>query len=318
MMSQPTNPHVPHVPHASTELYDLGVDEPVIETPVVETAALKQGVLKRLVHRFSVLGLIGLVLVTFWLIVAFIGPLVAPYNGGTLTSTEIFGSYSTAYPLGTDYLGRDMLSRILYGARYTVGLALAAAVLASLIGTFFGLLAAVSVRWVDEILSRLFDALISIPSKVLALVVIAAFGSSITMLTTVAALAYIPGAFRISRSLAVNLMGLEYVQVARARGEGIFYIARVEVLPNMIHPMLADFGLRFVFIVLLLSGLSFLGLGVQPPNADWGSLVRENIGGLSEGAPAVLMPAVAIATLTIGMNLLIDNLRRRGRSHGGA
>jgi peptide/nickel transport system permease protein len=318
MMSQPTNPHVPHVPHASTEMYDLGVDEPAIEPPVVETAALKQGVLKRLVHRFSVLGLIGLVLVAFWLIVAFIGPLVAPYNGGTLTSTEIFGSYSTAYPLGTDYLGRDMLSRILYGARYTVGLALAAAVLASLIGTFFGLLAAVSVRWVDEILSRLFDALISIPSKVLALVVIAAFGSSITMLTTVAALAYIPGAFRISRSLAVNLMGLEYVQVARARGEGIFYIARVEVLPNMIHPMLADFGLRFVFIVLLLSGLSFLGLGVQPPNADWGSLVRENIGGLSEGAPAVLMPAVAIATLTIGMNLLIDNLRRRGRSHGGA
>ncbi|CAG4897114.1 ABC transporter permease [Paraburkholderia gardini] len=319
MMSQPVNPHVPHVPHAGTELYDLGPDEPAIEPPVGgDIAALKQGMLKRLVHRFSVLGLIGLTLVVFWLIVAFIGPLVAPYKGGTLTSTQIFGSYSAAYPLGTDYLGRDMLSRILYGARYTVGLALAAAVLASVIGTFFGLLASVSGRWVDEILSRLFDALISIPSKVLALVVIAAFGSSITMLTTVAALAYIPGAFRISRSLAVNLMELEYVQVARARGERLFYIARVEVLPNMIHPMLADFGLRFVFIVLLLSGLSFLGLGVQPPNADWGSLVRENIGGLSEGAPAVLMPAIAIATLTIGMNLLIDNLRRRGRSHGGA
>jgi peptide/nickel transport system permease protein len=270
------------------------------------------------VHRFSILGLIGLLMVAFWLLVAFIGPLVAPYKGGALTSTEIFGRYSAAYPLGTDYLGRDMLSRILYGARYTVGLALAAAVLASVIGTFFGLLAAVSGRWVDEILSRLFDALISIPSKVFALVVIAAFGSSIPMLMTVAAVAYIPGAFRISRSLAVNVMSLEYVQVARARGEGIFYIARVEVLPNMIHPMLADFGLRFVFIVLLLSGLSFLGLGVQPPNADWGSLVRENIGGLSEGAPAVLMPAVAIATLTIGMNLLIDNLRRRSRSQGGA
>jgi peptide/nickel transport system permease protein len=138
------------------------------------------------------------------------------------------------------------------------------------------------------------------------------------MLMGVAALAYIPGAFRISRSLAVNLMTLEYVQVARARGEGLFYIARVEVLPNMIHPMLADFGLRFVFIVLLLSGLSFLGLGVQPPNADWGSLVRENIGGLAEGAPAVLMPAIAIATLTIGVNLLIDNLRRRGGRGQGA
>lgn len=314
----------PATPHASTVLYAVSendaqhvspaLQEPLPEVPVIE----KRGLLKRLVHRFSVLGLIGLVIVVFWLVVAFIGPLVAPYKGGALTSIDIFGSYSSAYPLGTDYLGRDMLSRILYGTRYTVGLALAAAVLASCIGTFFGLLAAVSGRWVDEILSRLFDALISIPSKVLALVVIAAFGSSITMLTAVAALAYIPGAFRISRSLAVNLMTLEYVQVARARGEGLFYIARVEVLPNMIHPMLADFGLRFVFIVLLLSGLSFLGLGVQPPNADWGSLVRENIGGLSEGAPAVLMPAVAIATLTIGVNLLIDNLRRRGGRGQGA
>ncbi|AFT89156.1 peptide/nickel transport system permease protein [Paraburkholderia phenoliruptrix BR3459a] len=293
-------------------------DEAVAEAPVVDTSPVRLNALQRLVQRFSVLGLLGLVIVLFWLLVAFVGPLVAPYKGGALTSTEIFGRYSAAYPLGTDYLGRDMLSRILYGARYTVGLALAAAMLASTVGTFFGLLAAVSGRWVDEVLSRLFDALISIPSKVLALVVIAAFGSSIPMLTTVAALAYIPGAFRISRSLALNLMGLEYVQVARARGEGLLYIARVEVLPNMIHPMLADFGLRFVFIVLLLSGLSFLGLGVQPPNADWGSLVRENIGGLSEGAPAVLMPAVAIATLTIGMNLLIDNLRRRSRSHGDA
>ena len=315
MMSRPTNPHVPH---AGTELHDVSRDEPVPGTPPVEVAGTKHNVLRRLVQRFSVLGLLGLLMVLFWLLVAFVGPLVAPYKGGALTSTEIFGRYSAAYPLGTDYLGRDMLSRILYGARYTVGLALAAALLASVIGTFFGLLAAVSGKWLDEVLSRLFDALISIPSKVLALVVIAAFGSSIMMLTTVAALAYIPGAFRISRSLALNLMGLEYVQVARARGEGLLYIARVEVLPNMIHPMLADFGLRFVFIVLLLSGLSFLGLGVQPPNADWGSLVRENIGGLSEGAPAVLMPAVAIATLTIGMNLLIDNLRRRSRSHGDA
>jgi len=326
MMSQPDH----HVPHAGTELYGVSRDELVADIPAdmaaetlaadpaTTSAPAKYNPLQRLVHRFSVLGLLGLVMVLFWLLVAFVGPLVAPYQGGALTSTEIFGRYSAAYPLGTDYLGRDMLSRILYGARYTVGLALAAAVLASVIGTFFGLLAAVSGKWVDEVLSRLFDALISIPSKVLALVVIAAFGSSIPMLTTVAALAYIPGAFRISRSLALNLMGLEYVQVARARGEGLLYIARVEVLPNMIHPMLADFGLRFVFIVLLLSGLSFLGLGVQPPNADWGSLVRENIGGLSEGAPAVLMPAVAIATLTIGMNLLIDNLRRRSRSHGDA
>ncbi|WP_250437416.1 ABC transporter permease [Caballeronia sp. ATUFL_F2_KS9A] len=301
--------------HATTVLYDQPpADAPQEQAPVV----VRPGLMSRLVNRFSVLGLIGLFIVVFWLVVAFVGPVVAPYKGGAFTSTEVFGSYSAAHLLGTDYLGRDMLSRILYGTQYTVGLALAATVAASVIGTFFGLVAAVSGRWVDEVLSRLFDALISIPSKILALVVIAAFGSSIPMLMMVAALAYIPGAFRISRSLAVNIMTLEYVQVAKARGEKLFYIARVEVLPNMIHPMLADFGLRFVFIVLLLSGLSFLGLGVQPPNADWGSLVRENIGGLAEGAPAVLMPAVAIATLTVGVNLLIDSLRRHGaRSHGG-
>lgn len=308
-------PAHPPLPHAGTEIYEeLSADIAPADVP-----ATPQHFFRRLLRRFSLLGFIGLVIVVFWIAIAFIGPFIAPYKDGALSSVDVFGPSSRAFLLGTDYLGRDMLSRILYGTRYTVGLAFMAAVLASVIGTSFGLLAAVSGRRLDEILSRLFDALISIPSKVLALVVIAAFGSSIPMLTGVAALAYIPGAFRISRSLAVNLMTLEYVQVARARGEGLFYIARKEVMPNMIHPMLADFGLRFVFIVLLLSGLSFLGLGVQPPNADWGSLVRENIGGLSEGSLAVLMPAVAIATLTIGVNLFIDNLRRRaGRGQGGA
>ncbi|MCX5541230.1 MULTISPECIES: ABC transporter permease [Paraburkholderia] len=316
-MNRPATSHAATVLYATSESEERSAADVVKDVPG-DVPTPPRSPLRRIVGRLSVLGLIGLAIVVFWLGVAFIGPLVAPYKGGAITSTEIFGSYSAAHLLGTDFLGRDMLSRVLYGTQYTVGLALAATLLASGIGTFFGLLAAVAPRWIDEVLSRIFDALISIPSKVLALVVIAAFGSSVPMLITVAALAYIPGAFRISRSLAVNLMTLEYVQVARARGEGLFYIARVEVLPNMIHPMLADFGLRFVFIVLLLSGLSFLGLGVQPPDADWGSLVRENIGGLAEGAPAVLMPAVAIATLTVGVNLLIDSLRRHGgRAHGG-
>lgn len=290
----------PSIAHPGTQIYD-------------ESASATAGGARRKRRlRLSGLGKIGFAVVCFWLLIAVFGPALAPYREGALASPFTWASYSMTHPLGTDYLGRDMLSRILYGTRYTVGLALSAAVLASSVGTCFGLLAAISSRWVDEVLSRLFDALISIPSKVLALVAIAAFGSSIPVLTLVAALAYIPGAFRISRSLAVNLMTLEYVQVARARGERMGYIARVELLPNMIHPVLADFGLRFVFIVLLLSGLSFLGLGVQPPNADWGSLVRENIGALSQGAPAVLMPSIAIATLTIGMNLLIDSLRRHG------
>lgn len=264
----------------------------------------------------TISGLIGLVLVAFWLLVALIGPLLAPHGVGSIVSYEVFEPISMQRLLGTDYLGRDMLSRVLHGARFTVGLALAAALLASVSGTALGVFAAVSGRWVDETISRLMDALICIPSKIFALVMVAAFGSSLPLLLITAGLSYLPGAFRIARSLAVNLNTMDYVQVARARGEGRLYLTWVEILPNMIHPMLADFGLRFVFVVLLLSGLSFLGLGVQPPDADLGSLVRENISGLAEGAPAVVAPALAIATLTIGVNLLIDSLPGKGRRPG--
>jgi peptide/nickel transport system permease protein len=171
----------------------------------------------------------------------------------------------------------------------------------------------VSPAWLDELLSRFMDTLISIPSKILALVMVAAFGSSLWLLLLIAGITYIPGNYRIARALAVNLNQLDFVAVARARGEGRFYIAVREILPNMIHPLLTDLGLRFVFIVLLLSALSFLGLGVQPPAADLGSLVRENISGIAEGAPALIVPALAIATLTVGVNLLIDALPRGGR-----
>jgi peptide/nickel transport system permease protein len=271
---------------------------------------------RRLPRSMTISGLVGLTLVVFWLLVALIGPLLAPHGIGSIVSYDVFDRIGMQHWLGTDYLGRDMMSRVLYGARFTVGLALAAALLASVSGTALGVFAAVSGRWVDETISRLMDALICIPSKIFALVMVAAFGSSLPLLLIIAGLSYVPGAFRIARSLAVNLNTMDYVQVARARGEGRLYLTWVEILPNMIHPMLADFGLRFVFVVLLLSGLSFLGLGVQPPDADLGSLVRENISGLPEGAPAVVAPALAIATLTIGVNLLIDSLPRKGRRAG--
>jgi peptide/nickel transport system permease protein len=261
--------------------------------------------------RLSWSGWIGLVLLVFWLIIAALGPALAPHSAGAIVAPEVFDGFSAQLPLGSDYLGRDMLSRMLRGTRFTVGLALAAALLASASGTALALFASVSSRWLDETLSRLLDALISIPSKIFALVMVAAFGSSIPLLLLTAGVTYLPGAFRIARSLAVNLNAMDFVQVARARGEGRAYIACIEILPNMLQPMLADFGLRFVFVVLLLSGLSFLGLGVQPPDADLGSLVRENISGLPEGAPAVIVPALAIASLTIGVNLLIDSLPGR-------
>jgi peptide/nickel transport system permease protein len=258
--------------------------------------------------------LIGLALAGFWLLVALFGPLLAPHGVGAIVAADSFEPVSAQFPLGSDYLGRDMLSRVLYGTRFTVGLALAAALLASATGTALGLFAAVSRRWIDESLSRLLDAFICIPSKILALIMVAAFGSSVPLLLLTAAVTYVPGAYRMARSLSVNLSQMDYVQVARARGEGRLHIACVEILPNMIRPMLTDFGLRFIYVALLLSGLSFLGLGVQPPHADLGSLVRENISGLGDGAPAVIMPALAIATLTIGVNLLIDSTTGRARA----
>jgi peptide/nickel transport system permease protein len=266
--------------------------------------------------RLPLAGWIGLVIVAFWLLVAIFGPWLAPHEVGAMVSQDVFDPVSRAFPLGSDYLGRDMLSRMLFGARFTVGLAFAAALLASGTGIALALWAAVGGRVVDEVLSRFMDTMISLPSKIFALVMVAAFGSSVPLLLLMAAITYVPGAFRIARSLAVQIAALDYVQSARARGETRFVIAFAEILPNLRAPMLADFGVRFVFIVLLLAGLSFLGLGVQPPDADLGSLVRENLGGLSEAAPAVLVPAFSIASLTIGVNLLIDSLPGAGDRAG--
>lgn len=288
--------------------------EPRLATGAVETGPTRP---RRARIRLSVTGRVGLALVVFWILISLLGPWLVTHRPGAVVSTQVFAPMSLRFPLGTDYLGRDMLSRILIGARYTVGLALAAALAASLAGTVLGLLAAISKRWVDEVVSRILDALICIPSKIFALVMVAAFGSSVPFLLLTAAVSYTPGAFRISRSLAVDLSVMDYVQAARVRGERRLHVACIEMLPNMINPMLADFGLRFMFIVLLLSGLSFLGLGVQPPAADLGSLIRENISGLGEGAPAVILPAIAVATLTIGVNLMIDALPGHGRAKGG-
>lgn len=251
-------------------------------------------------------GKLGLLLVSFWIIAALFGPLLAPYPPGAFVSTEVFAGASGRFWFGSDFLGRDVMSRLLVGARFTVGLSAVAVTLASLTGTGLALTAVAGPRWLDELLSRGMDTLISIPSKIFALVLVAAFGSSLLLLTLIVSVTYVPGNYRIARSLAVGLTRLDYVEVARARGEGRLHIALVEMLPNMIRPLFADIGLRFVFIVLLLSGLSFLGLGLQPPDADLGSLVRENVSGLGEGALAILAPAVAIASLTVGVNLLID------------
>jgi len=259
----------------------------------------------------SLAGVAGLAVLVAWLMAGALGPALLADGLNAPGAGEVFAAPSASHPFGTDYLGRDLLARLLHGARYTVGVALLATLAASGTGTALALLAAVSRPGLDATISRALDTLVSIPSKLFALIIVAGLGSSVTVLTLTAALIYMPGAYRIARALAVNINAMDYVTVARSRGEDSFYIMRHEILPNIVGPMLADLGLRFVYVVLLLAGLSFLGLGVQPPHADWGSLVRENIGGLAEAAPAVILPALAIASLTIAVNLIIDNLPGR-------
>lgn len=271
---------------------------------------------RRLAH-FGPTGWLGLAVIAFWAGAAAFGPALLSHRGDA-GGGEIFAPMSAAHWFGTDYLGRDMLARVIEGARYTVGVAFAAAVLASGTGTLLALLAAASGRWIDGTLSRALDTLTAIPSKMFALLMVAGFGSSVTMLILTAAIIYVPGAYRIARSLAVNINALDYVTVARTRGEGTLYVMLQEILPNITGPMLADFGLRFVYVVLLLASLSFLGLGLQPPEADWGSLVRENIETLASGGAAVIAPSVAIASLTIAVNLVIDNLPGRAARERGA
>jgi peptide/nickel transport system permease protein len=259
-------------------------------------------------YRINPVGLAAAAIVLFWAAIALFASYLIPHSIGEIIDADYFGPVSRELWLGSDYLGRDMFSRILMGARYTVGISLAAVAIACVSGVTLGMVAAISGGWPDMILSRFLDAMSSIPSKLFSLVVVAAVGSSIPVLIIMLSVIYIPGAYRFARALAVNINTMDFVMVARIRGEGTGYLIRAEILPNIIGPVLADLGLRFVFIVLLLSGLSFLGLGVQPPYADWGALVHENLGGLPFAAPAVMFPSLAIASLTISVNLLIDNL----------
>ncbi|MEO8133109.1 MAG: ABC transporter permease [Betaproteobacteria bacterium] len=294
----------------------LAAPDPSPEPPDTAVAPVARAVPR--LSRWSRSGQVGLVVLAFWFFIAAVGPWILPHSSSDMGAAGVFEAVSLTHPFGTDYLGRDMLSRVMDGARYTIGVALLATLLACVAGTGLGLLAAVNGGWFDAALSRVLDTLVSIPSKMLSLVIVAAFGSSVPLLIAMAALVYTPGCYRIIRSLAVNINAMDYVTVARTRGEGRAYIMLHEILPNITGPLLADMGLRFVYVVRLLASLSFLGLGIQPPAADWGSLVRENLGALAMGSASVLSPALAIATLTIAVNLVIDNLPGSSDADRGA
>jgi peptide/nickel transport system permease protein len=226
------------------------------------------------------------------------------------TETEVVGAVwleaSRENLLGTDHLGRDLFTRLMWGARHTIWLATITTSLAFVLGIVCGFFAATLGGWTDQILSRVIDILMAFPTLIFALIALSVVGTSKIALVVVIALLESTRVYRLSRAVAMNIEVMEYVEAARLRGEGIWWIMRREILPNAMPPLVAEFGLRFCFVFLFIAALSFLGLGIQPPDADWGGMVRENAGAITFGILTPLVPAGAIAFLTVGVNLIVD------------
>jgi peptide/nickel transport system permease protein len=256
-------------------------------------------------HKLSLPARIGLAIIAINLVVAVFAPLIAPYDQ-TAVLGDAWADPNAQHWLGLDNLGRDLLSRLIYGARMSIGLSLIITALSFCIGVISGFAAAVSGGWVDQALSRLVDLLLSMPTLIFAFVVLSVLGSGLPVLIVTIAVLDSTKVFRLARSVAVGIVSLEFVEAARLRGEGWWWIVIREILPNAIPPLTAEFGLRFCFTFLFIAALSFLGLGVQPPDADWGSMVKDYRDMINFGSAAPLYPAAAIAVLTIGVNFVVD------------
>ena len=248
----------------------------------------------------------GMIVVLLYVIAAVFAPWLAPYS-----ETELVGGayepWSDKFFFGTDQLGRDMLSRLIYGARNTIGIAVLTTILTFGLGGLLGLMAAMfHGTWIDQALGRVVDILMSIPQLIFALVLLSIVGPSIQNLVLVIGILDSTRVFRLTRAVAMNVVVLDFVEAARLQGEKLGWIMTREVLPNILPPLVAEFGLRFCFVFLTISALSFLGLGIQPPTADWGSIVRENATLISYGDITPLLGGAAIALLTVAVNFVVD------------
>lgn len=247
----------------------------------------------------------GFVVVGACLVMVVFAPLIAPFSESEVVSTA-YAPASATYPLGTDQLGRDMLSRVVFGGQHSITLALSATFVAFSLGVFTGLFAAVRGGIIDQLFGRLADILMSVPALILALLLLSILGTNLVVLVGVVATIYVPRIFRLTRSVASGVAVSDFVEASRVRGEGDWYLIRREILPNIAAPLIAEFGLEFCYVFLLIAGLSFLGLGIQPPLADWGSMVRESAVLISFGEVTPLIPAMAIALLTVSVNFIVD------------
>jgi len=259
----------------------------------------------KLLRQSPLSARIGLAIVLINLFAALLAPVIAPY-----TETEIVGDVwlpsSSDNLIGTDHLGRDLFTRLLYGARNTIAIAFITTLLSFFIGALLGFFAAVIGGWTELTISRMVDIVMSFPTLIFALMALSVVGTSVISLIFVIAILDSTRVFRLSRAVAMDINVMEFVEAARLRGEGILWVMRKEILPNAMPPLVAEFGLRFCFVFLFIAALSFLGLGIQPPTADWGGMVRENSGAITFGILIPLWPAGAIAFLTVGVNLIVD------------
>ena len=267
-------------------------------------------------HRLNLSAWIGLAIVVINLLAALLAPVIAPYGQAELVG-DVWATPSAQFWLGLDNLGRDMFSRLLYGARTTISIALVITICSFAIGIITGFAAAILGGWIDTALSRFVDAMMAIPTLIFGLIILSVLGTSIPVLIGTIAILDSTRVFRLSRAVGLNITVLDYVEVARLRGEGLWWVMRREVLPNALPPLITEFGLRFCFAFLFIAALSFLGLGIQPPLADWGGMVRDNAQAINFGEIAPLIPAAAIGQLTIGVNLVVDWLLSiHSRPHG--
>jgi peptide/nickel transport system permease protein len=250
-------------------------------------------------------ALFGMFVILFYVFLAIFAPIISPYGETEIVGNE-FEPWGAEYLMGTDNLGRDMATRLIYGARNTIGIAFITTCFAFAIGITMGFLASTLGGWVDQLTSRVVDILMAIPSLIFALLLLTIFGTSVLSLVIIIAVLDSTRVFRLSRAVSQGIVVMDYVEVARLRGEGLWYVMRHEILPNAMPPLVAEFGLRFCFVFLFISALSFLGLGIQPPTADWGSMVRDNATLITFGDLTPLLPAGSIALLTVGVNFVVD------------
>ncbi|MGY9053167.1 MAG: ABC transporter permease [Rhodobacterales bacterium] len=253
----------------------------------------------------------GILVILAYFFVALFAPLLAPHGEAEIF-TSSFAPWGGEHIFGTDQIGRDIFSRLIYGARNTIGIALATTLVSFAVGGSLGLVAAISGGWTDQILSRLVDVLMAIPGLIFALMLLTIFGSSVLSLILIIAVLDSTRVFRLTRSVAISVVVMDYVEAAKLRGEKLAWIMRREILPNIMPPLIAEFGLRFSFVFLTIAALSFLGLGIQPPTADWGSMVRDNASMIQfakydlTAALTPMIPAGAIALLTVAVNFVVD------------